>query len=345
MTARDSTIKASTATRVDLMGGTLDLWPLSALIPEAWTVNIAVDLRAEVEVTPLGSGRDYEIVSHDRSINIRGSWDDVCANGDLPLVVLTLRALWSQQHGGLRIETRAQSPAGAGLGGSSALAVALAAALARARGRDFESDHVLVETVQDIEAQVIRIPTGCQDYWGALRGGLNCLGFRPGPTQVNTHSVHRWTALCERMILVYSGESRASARNNWDIFRRAVDGDKDFVSKLAEIGRCAKAGVLAIEKGDAEALIDASRQEWKLRRNLWPQVETNHTQAIAAAVERAGADTVRVAGAGGGGVMVVLGPPQARDQIKEAARRAGGHVLEASATDQGLVVSGSPHGS
>src|SRR5262245_66519577 len=39
-------IEVSAPARVDLAGGTLDLWPLNVLHPGSVTVNLAVDLRA-----------------------------------------------------------------------------------------------------------------------------------------------------------------------------------------------------------------------------------------------------------------------------------------------------------
>ena len=43
--------------RIDLAGGTLDIWPISLLVPEAVTVNLAVDLRATVRIEPRADRR------------------------------------------------------------------------------------------------------------------------------------------------------------------------------------------------------------------------------------------------------------------------------------------------
>ena len=42
---------ASAPSRIDLAGGTLDIWPISMLVPGAVTVNLAIELRAADEVT------------------------------------------------------------------------------------------------------------------------------------------------------------------------------------------------------------------------------------------------------------------------------------------------------
>jgi D-glycero-alpha-D-manno-heptose-7-phosphate kinase len=60
-----SVVGASAPTRIDLAGGTLDIWPLSVMVPGAMTVNLAVELRAHAEVEPRRDGR-VEVVSADR---------------------------------------------------------------------------------------------------------------------------------------------------------------------------------------------------------------------------------------------------------------------------------------
>ena len=53
--------------RIDLAGGTLDLWPLSVIVERARTINLAIDLRARAVIRPLSRGR-VEIVSRDRKV-------------------------------------------------------------------------------------------------------------------------------------------------------------------------------------------------------------------------------------------------------------------------------------
>ena len=57
---------ASAPARIDLAGGTLDIWPIYLLHPGALTVNVAVTIHAEAEVSPRASG--VAIVSEDRGL-------------------------------------------------------------------------------------------------------------------------------------------------------------------------------------------------------------------------------------------------------------------------------------
>ena len=59
------TISASAPARIDLAGGTLDIWPVSVLVPGAVTLNLAIELRATVDIAPRRDGR-VGIISRDR---------------------------------------------------------------------------------------------------------------------------------------------------------------------------------------------------------------------------------------------------------------------------------------
>jgi len=109
--------QATAPTRIDLAGGTLDIWPISHLIEDAVTVNLAVQLSAHAIVTPRRDRR-LEIRSVDRgrtavhALPLRASafrgplsWLVRLTNAFAPGIPLTLRC-------------EAEAPAGAGLGGS-----------------------------------------------------------------------------------------------------------------------------------------------------------------------------------------------------------------------------------
>src|SRR4029453_2521188 len=129
--------EATAPTRIDLAGGTLDIWPVYLFHPGAVTVNVAVDRRAWCRVETGISGLVLE--SKDTRARAEGKdVSEVLHGGALSLVAYILRALGIET--GVKVVTESRVPAGSGLGGSSALAVAVAAAAARAVGRDLDAD-------------------------------------------------------------------------------------------------------------------------------------------------------------------------------------------------------------
>jgi D-glycero-alpha-D-manno-heptose-7-phosphate kinase len=339
-------IIARSPTRVDLAGGTLDIAPLTRILQHKTTVNFGITLDAQVSVAACGEG--YHIKSLDQNLELVGTWADVMEDTRLPLFSKLLHCFWHKTLPALQIEVKAKSPAGAGLGGSSCLAIAFASALIRARseiGLPINlSDSELVQTVQDVETAVIKVPTGCQDYWGGLRGGINLITYPLGGTSVETLRGQDAVALKDMLILCYSGVSRASGKNNWAIFNKAFEGDKTTLSILNEMGLIATNMAMAVREGAWKDVFKLSESEWNLRVKLWSDIETSETKAIAAAARSKGAMFSRICGAGGGGVMAVFAEPSAREDVCRALTAAGGKVLDGTVSLEGTVVKGSLYG-
>ncbi|HEY8149298.1 MAG TPA: hypothetical protein VIK51_10375, partial [Vicinamibacteria bacterium] len=164
MSAR--TVEATAPTRIDLAGGTLDIWPLYLFHPGAVTVNAAIDRRAWCRVETDHEG--VRIESKDTLRKAEGrDVSEVLVGGELSLVAHILRALDIER--GVKVVTQSRVPSGSGLGGSSALSVAVAAALCAAFDRKIDPDG-LWPVVRDAEAQTIGVPTGVQDYLAAIHG-------------------------------------------------------------------------------------------------------------------------------------------------------------------------------
>ena len=56
--------------------------------------------------------------------------------------------------------------------------ISVACALNRLTGRGYKIEKIR-EIAQNIEAQVIRVPTGAQDYYPAMYGGVSAIGLGP----------------------------------------------------------------------------------------------------------------------------------------------------------------------
>src|SRR6185437_1547774 len=140
----------------------------------------------------------------------------------LPLLALLVRFFAPET--GITLESMSEAPAGAGISGSSALMISVAAALNKLTGRRYKIEK-LREIVQNIEAQVIRVPTGSQDYYPAMYGGVAALELSPS-------GIHR-TALPvaaaemnSRFVLAYTGAPRNSGINNWEVMKAHIDRDR-----------------------------------------------------------------------------------------------------------------------
>jgi D-glycero-alpha-D-manno-heptose-7-phosphate kinase len=330
--------EATAPTRIDLAGGTLDIWPLYLFHPGALTVNVAIDRRAFCRVEAGGPG--VRIESRDTLQKAEAaSVAELTGEGGLSLVAYILRALGIET--GVRVVTHSRVPAGSGLGGSSALAVTIAAAAARYAGRELDEDR-LWPIVRDAEAQCIRVPTGVQDYHAAIHGSVLGVHLEPGVVKVERLAVDPG-AVEECLILVDAGATRFSGINNWDVFKGQIDGDARVREALGAIAAVAVRVRQALVEGRYADAAPLLALEWEARKRLAPAVTTPDVDRIADAALRAGG-AAKVCGAGGGGMVAVWAAPGARghgerERVLESLAQAGFRPVPFRVDLRGLEVS------
>jgi D-glycero-alpha-D-manno-heptose-7-phosphate kinase len=330
-------LTAAAPTRIDLAGGTLDLWPISQLVAGAVTVNVAVELRARATVIPRVDGR-VAVISRDRGARAvrRVPLRPSDLRGPLSWPLRLAAALGPEC--GFTLDLRAEAPAGAGLGGSSALGVAIAWALDRFAGRKTPRD-LLLRQVQNLETAEIRVPTGNQDYLAAVHGGLRA--YRPTLTRTVVDTIPVPRGLEGRLVLGYTGIPRQSGLSNWDMFRRFVDGERRTVDGMETIARLAAAMRDALRAGDVDEAGRLLGEEGRVRERLAPTVSTPQIRKVTAAARRAGALGTKICGAGGGGCVVALAVRGREEAVRQAIAAAGGRVLPVRCARRGVAVSGS----
>jgi len=298
-------------------------------------VNVAVNVQTSCRITPR-PGRAIFLKSHDTACDERfASLEellDAKACGH-PLAVHLIR--FFRPTGGFILETHSQSPAGAGISGSSAMMIAAASALGRFTGRDLDLEQIRV-IAQNVEAQLIGVPTGCQDYYPAMHGGVNAVHLDPDgihcePIPVSLDEVD------ERFTLCYTGAPRQSGINNWEVFKSYINGDEKVIHNFAEISRIAQlmhAALSAARWDDVELLM---REEWTLRRTNAPGITTPLIDRLIAAASNNGARAAKVCGAGGGGCIVAFIEKGARERVNAAFRENGGRPLQFQVAREGLA--------
>ena len=331
-----NSIVAEAACRVDLAGGTVDMWPLYLFHEGAMTVNFAVAVMTSCRITPV-TGKSITLRSLDTGR------EETFADLD------QLRAARSYQHplaahlvrffapqGGFVTETHSESPAGAGISGSSALMIATTAALAQFTARKMGKEEMRA-LAQNVEAQLIQVPTGCQDYYPALYGGVSAIHLHADCIRREAIPV-----ACEdvetRFVLAYTGAPRQSGINNWEVFKAHINGDKRVFRNFEEITNIARGMREALVTADWNSVARLLKEEWKLRRTNAPGITTPLIDELIRATAKAGARGAKVCGAGGGGCVVFVVEPDARERVAEVIRSRGAHVLPCRVQREGVTV-------
>lgn len=326
-------VVASAPCRADLAGGTLDIWPLGLLHPGAVTVNVALAVRAVVEV-------DRE-ARRGKLLWCPADGDTVELGSDQAATDLTAAVAFAlAPAGGLRIRVGAQAPVGSGIGGSSAYGMALALAVATLRGDALDPTQA-VALVRDLEARVLAVPTGCQDHWAAVRGGVLAVHPQPGGERVEPLPVDPGF-LAGRLTTFFTGVTHHSGMVNWQVLRRRFDGDAATVQAVTEIAEAAAECRAALLAGDEEGVGAAIRDEWSARRRLAPEVCPSWLDELSSRVLEAGATAVKACGAGGGGSVVVWHRTDRSQRVTELLESAvpEGRVLATGVATEGWQVDG-----
>ncbi|KMP10726.1 GHMP kinase [Candidatus Nitromaritima sp. SCGC AAA799-C22] len=327
-------IKSTAPTRIDLAGGTLDIWPLYLQFGNPPTLNAAIDLYATVELT---RRKDRRIVVESKDLNRKeqfSSIDSLPEKHSLSLILKTLA--YYRPVAGLNIVTSSQAPPGSGIGGSSALNIALHGALNMFAQKGLNKKQML-EAAKNIETQVISVPAGWQDYFPPLYGGVRSV--RPGFDGVDSVALPVDPAeLTRRMVLCYTGKPRQSGINNWEVMKRALDGDRAVTGKLNQIAAIARDMERALAGGHMKKVASLFAREWKARKALAPSISTPHMDRLIRGAMKRGAQAAKVCGAGGGGCVAFIVPPGKKESISAELTRLDGRVIDFRFVKSGLRV-------
>jgi D-glycero-alpha-D-manno-heptose-7-phosphate kinase len=332
-------IEARAPTRIDLAGGTLDIWPLYLFHPGALTVNCAITRYAScaIETAPRGSQRITLISLDTRRRETFTSFAALEATPRYRLPLLAHLVRFFRPRTGLTLTTNSEAPAGAGIGGSSAMAVAICAALDRitGAGRGLQD---WIHISRDAEAIVIRVPTGTQDHYPPAFGGASAIHLEPGRERREKLGCDL-DDLERHLVLCYTGKPRRHGINNWEVFKRHIDGDRRVWRNLEQIAAVARQVREALVRNAWSEVGRLVREEWEFRRRNLPTISTPVIDRIIAGARRQGAFGGKVCGAGGGGCVALVIEPGARKRVEAVVEAAGATVLGHRIDREGVRVS------
>lgn len=350
-------IESIAPVRVDLAGGTVDIWPLYLLMDSPKTINFGINLFAKTTLASEPSNSPQVMIeSKDQKKSGEFSWEQILDShtSAIPELVLPVKLLryFAATHPNprslsLKLTTEAKSPAGAGLGGSSALSISIIGALWKwvnpRLPLDLEKDgEFLISLTRDVESQVLYGPAGLQDYYGAAFGGLQKLSWKIAKNERETFPVDTLKELESRTLLFYSGKSRNSGINNWQLFKGLIDKDKEVERKFQNIVNATLNLEDALLKQDFKAVVTSIQKEWETRKTLAPGISTPEMDQAYARAQKIANIAFKVCGAGGGGCFFIILPEKDKalcNQVKQAVLAGEGIVsLPFEVVPHGLTV-------
>jgi D-glycero-alpha-D-manno-heptose-7-phosphate kinase len=303
-------IISCTPLRVSFFGGGSDL---PAFYRRRGGAVLSTTIDKSVYVTVSRKFDDAVRVSYSRTEEVSHARDV-----EHPLVREALGLLGVE--GGVEITSVADIPArGTGLGSSSAFTVGLLNALHAFQGRRATAGQLAAEACE-IEIGRCGEPIGKQDQFAAAFGGLNLIRFNPDETVEVTRSACPPDALAElwrRLLFFYTGTTRsASALLAEQSARLAADAGA--IRATRELTCLAEAAFTSLGAGEIDQLGRMLHQAWKLKRGLNGGVSNALIDQAYDAALAAGAEGGKLLGAGGGGFLMFLAPPERHEAIRAA---------------------------
>ncbi|HZZ89838.1 MAG TPA: kinase [Caulobacteraceae bacterium] len=303
-------IISRTPLRVSFFGGGSDL---PAFYRQAGGAVLSTTVDKSVYVTVSRKFDDAVRVSYSRT-------EEVSRAGEVqhPLVREALGLLGIE--GGIEITSVADIPArGTGLGSSSAFTVGLLNALHAYQGRHASAER-LAEEACGIELERCGEPIGKQDQYAAAFGGLNLIRFRPDESVEVTKVFCPPDALAElkrRLLFFYTGATRSASALLAEQSVRAAS-DRAVIDGTRELSCLAEAAFRTLNAGDIDPLGDMLHRAWGLKRGLNAGVTNPLIDEAYDAATAAGAEGGKLLGAGGGGFLMFLAPPERHGAVRAA---------------------------
>jgi D-glycero-alpha-D-manno-heptose-7-phosphate kinase len=242
---------------------------------------------------------------------------DTIDNIEHPLLREALRMQKIQS--GIEITSVADIPSGTGLGSSSSFAVALLNALYASRGV-FASKNTLAEDACTLEIEHLGEPIGKQDQYAAAFGGINFIEFEPQGSviiQPLLMSKEIKTELEGNLLLYFTGIQRdARSLLSHQVAAMQADAQKfNTVQQMVELAYEMRDLLLL---GDLDSFGLALHRGWELKRGLSSRISNSAIDKYYTRAREAGALGGKLAGAGGGGFLVLYCPKSAQEKVRAA---------------------------
>jgi D-glycero-alpha-D-manno-heptose-7-phosphate kinase len=321
-------LNSISSTRVDLAGGTLDLWPISTLIKDASTINCSIDCYTSVSFEASSDLKVF-VKSPDFSDDFKFESVESFLSADDPKLTLLQEAFSVLEDESVGIGSwilKSDSPSGSGLGGSSSLLISILKIMCQISELKC-CDAELIETAKNIESRVLKAPAGIQDYFSPVKKGLNFISYKDGGF-VREEMVEALSFVGPCLTIVDSQIKHHSGMNNWEILKKFIDGDQKVKKALDKISETSRNLKIALIKQDFDLVADCFDRELEARKEVSESYLNDELKSFLDGLrELPEVVAYKICGAGGGGCVVILHKPEDKNTLIESLLKKNVSVL------------------
>ncbi|MEQ8850662.1 MAG: hypothetical protein RIB32_02655 [Phycisphaerales bacterium] len=220
----------------------------------------------------------------------------------------------------IEITTIGDVPAGTGMGSSSTLTVGVLNALHAYAGRIVSREQLAQESCR-IEIDELGKPIGRQDQYAAAYGGMNYIRFNAdhtvdvSPVPISSDLL---AELDSRILLLYTDQQRDAD----SILKKQSAGTADkrtVLTQMRDLAAEMRDDICSTQ--DLDRFAAYLHEGWELKRSLGFGISQQRIDEWYTAARKAGAQGGKLLGAGGGGFLLVMAPPEKHEAIREAVGR------------------------
>ena len=293
--------------RADLSGGSLDIRPLYLIIDNCVTVQFSLQKysQAYLKRTPRSPEIQIQNTSKHSSVQTFPSISHFLKNKNPQLSLIQVFVQYFQNliNFGFQLEISSQSPIGGGLGASSSLAVSLLKSFSKAVHKELSFTDSL-RLCCDLEARVLKMPAGLQDYIIPLQSHtfpwINIIELHPLKPKIQTIPLPK--EVFKNLILIDSQIAHHSGQTNWHIVQNALNGK--IMKPLEECRDISLEMAQACKKGQFDLWPKLFQKEYSIRKQLQTKPPKKLEELIQYLFKK-GAEGIKVMGAGNGGCLLV----------------------------------------
>lgn len=220
---------------------------------------------------------------------------------------------------GVEITLMADVPSsGSGLGSSSSFAVGILHALYLYKGINVDN-LTLAKKACEIEIKKLKQPIGIQDQYIAAFGGINFIEFAPSKVTINplNLSAEKIEDLKNHIMVFYTGQTRKAAT----VLTEQKKKISSNIANLNKLAKLAKKGRKLLLSGKYKELGELLDDSWRLKKSLASNITNDEINEIYKLGKKAGAYGGKISGAGNGGFMTFIVPPQKRIKVRAALKK------------------------
>lgn len=219
---------------------------------------------------------------------------------------------------GIEITSMADIVGGTGLGSSSSFTVGALHALHAYKGRYTPASQLAREACE-IEITRVKEPIGKQDQYIAAYGGFQFIEFMPDESVRVSPIIctaAKEKSLVSNLMLFYTGQRRKASTILKDV--RSNMGSK--MSDMRELRILAEEARKQIQEGSVSRFGELLHEGWLLKRSLHSGISNSEIDGVYARARKAGAEGGKIAGAGGGGFLLLYVKRKNHSEVRRVMR-------------------------